>query len=219
VSFLRPDIEKLATRRNVSGLIRALGHSDSSIQYGAVDALTTIGTQAIPELLRALRSSNREVRKGGAVVLGWIGDPGTVGPLLALLHADSDLHVLGGVIFALGRLRDPQAVNSLCGLLRHSDPVVRRQAASALGRIGDAHAVRPLCAAVFDTSVFVTANYTHWTVDHVRKARESMIEALESLGKPAVGPLIELTGCGLPEAREIAVHLVERIEAAHQASL
>jgi HEAT repeat protein len=53
---------------------------------------------------------------------------------------------------ALGKLKDPWAVEPLLTLLVDSDPDVRKHAACALGAIGDPRAIGPLIAALGDES-------------------------------------------------------------------
>lgn len=48
------------------------------------------------------------------------------------------------IVTALGRMRDPQAVDTLTPLLTHQHSLVRTYAAEALGEIEDPRAVGPL---------------------------------------------------------------------------
>ena len=53
--------------------------------------------------------------------------------------------------WALGRIKDPRAVEPLLGTLKDSDPRARASAAIALGNIKDTRAVGPLQAALNDS--------------------------------------------------------------------
>ena len=72
---------------------------------------------------------------------------------------------------ALGRLRDPRAVEPLIQALKHPNCEVRYVAAVALGEIGDARAIDPLVEALAD----------HWGSDELLPSvREAAAIALES---------------------------------------
>ena len=78
--------------------------------------------------------------------------------------------------YALGKIRDPRAVEPLTLALRSDEPMVRENAAEALGSLGDARAVRPLLRALGDPAAVV---------------RRYAERALVKIGLPSVMPLIE----------------------------
>jgi len=140
--------------------------------------LTAAGPAAVPELIAALRTRTlygRRMTCSSAEVLGQIGDPRAVGPLIGLLDYDAvdvpktaaeGLVKIGEpavlpLIAALGQLRstgrakaaealgeigDLRAVAPLIAELKDSHSVVRADAARALGKLGDRRAVLPLIA-------------------------------------------------------------------------
>jgi HEAT repeat protein len=90
--------------------------------------------KAPPEVIQALQDTNVDVRSWTALVLGEIGDPNAVEPLLALA-ADTKVEraVRGNAIGALGRMRAPEATGLMEKLL--ADPDISANAAIALYRI------------------------------------------------------------------------------------
>ena len=85
--FGPPNIEKLKEKRNVKGLIKALGYEkDESVRNAAVDALKEIGDPAVDGLISSLADNNSYVRIGAAGALGDIGSPKAVEPLCKVLE-------------------------------------------------------------------------------------------------------------------------------------
>lgn len=69
MSFLQglfgpPNVEKLAARRNVNGLVKALNYEkDVQVRCAAAEALGKIGdAHAVESLVAALKDGNRHVR-------------------------------------------------------------------------------------------------------------------------------------------------------------
>ena len=90
----------------------------------------------VDELCRAvIEDGNYKVRVQAALVLGKLGDPRAVRPLIKAL-GDSNKTVRGIAASALGQLGDAAAVEPMRDLLRHeSDPFVRGQAEKAIGAL------------------------------------------------------------------------------------
>ena len=85
---------------------------------------------------------------------------------------------------SLGERGDPLAVEPLAEALHDSSYYVREAAAEALGEIGDERAIEPLIRALRNRDfknrrIFIL---------HIYASRN----ALKIIGKPAVGPLIEV---------------------------
>ena len=91
----RPNIEMLEARRDVEGLIKALGHKDAK------------------SLLTVVMNTDYEVRKSAAKALGEIGDARAVEPLISALLRDSNEIVRGAAATALGEIGDARAVKPL----------------------------------------------------------------------------------------------------------
>lgn len=66
------NIDKLRTKKDVKGLIKALKYKDSNVRIAATSVLKIIGVGAVPALNRALGDSDSDVRKIAAEVLGAI---------------------------------------------------------------------------------------------------------------------------------------------------
>jgi hypothetical protein len=130
-----PDVEALAERRDIEGLVSALGHRDTAVQLSAARALGAMGTEAVDTLIRALDTDDRDLRLGIIEAMGEIRDPSVLDPLLPLLH-DRSNEVRWASALALGQLSDPRAVPLLVRALRDPDRYVRYGAAIALGQLG-----------------------------------------------------------------------------------
>jgi HEAT repeat protein len=65
VSFFflkKPDVDALRHNRDIRGLIQALRYDDFEVQTNAAQALGTLGSEAIKELILALKDKNKDVR-------------------------------------------------------------------------------------------------------------------------------------------------------------
>jgi HEAT repeat protein len=178
-----PDVEKLKAKRDVKGLIKALGYEKAStVRMAAARVLGEIGdARAVKPLTGALGDTNYKVRETAAYALAQISAP-AVGSLITALgdrdrdvrqvaaHVltqigppavepliaaleDDDWNVRWAAIEALGRIGDARSVGPLITVLGNLPSHQRETAAEALGRIGDARAVEPLIAALKDVDV------------------------------------------------------------------
>ncbi|MCK9308183.1 MAG: HEAT repeat domain-containing protein, partial [Methanoculleus sp.] len=121
--------------------------------------------------------TRRDLRRVyAAAILGEIGDPAAVKPLVgALRGASDDLRCqASGALAKFGS----EAVEPLTALLTEPDPEVRIVAAGVLGDTGEASAVEPLVAALRDRNPDV---------------RGAAGGALFRIGDAAVEPLIAAT--------------------------
>jgi HEAT repeat protein/phage terminase Nu1 subunit (DNA packaging protein) len=110
-------------------------------------AIGQANSQMSQNLQKALKHSDRNVRRQAAVALGEIGNAQAVAALIAALHY-LDYDVRGQTAVALGKIGNAQAVAALIAVLNHSDRNVRRQAVVALGKIDNSQAVAALIAAL-----------------------------------------------------------------------
>jgi HEAT repeat protein len=200
--FAIGDWARLAGETAEKLLLAALSDPHEEVRRAATRSLG-----ALWELpgVSGLGDEDHNVRRDAAVVLGELGDPRAVEPLIAALRnkdwemlqvavealvkigrptvgpliaalGDEDSYVRQAAAVALGAIGDPRAVEPLSAALRDGNSYVRRAAAEALGRLGGPHAVGPLIAALRDED---------------ERIREAAAEALGRLGDPrAVGPLI-----------------------------
>lgn len=148
--FGPPNVEKLEAKRDVHGLIKALGFKiDGTVRSGAAEALTRIGEPAVAPLIAAYgnKDNNIWVIKGAAEVLAAIGDARAVEPLSAALMHDGDGMLRAHAAEALGKIGAP-AVMPLIDAFQHGYGSSRMWVAKALGATSDARAVEPLIAAL-----------------------------------------------------------------------
>ncbi|WP_119071416.1 HEAT repeat domain-containing protein [Aggregatilinea lenta] len=103
------------------------------------------GKEALPPLIAALKNSDRDVQKNATLILGQIGDPLAVEPLIEALQKQGDTHVLEDIVRALSHIGDLRAVDPLIeALSQRREYWVKRTIADALAEFGDVRAVEPL---------------------------------------------------------------------------
>jgi HEAT repeat protein len=201
------DVKKLKASRNVTGLIFALQHKDPTVQYDAAEALgdigdnravepllaalkndetggvrwkaaealSKLGTPAVAGLIGALQHDDDDVRWKAAIALGEIGDPHAITPLINVM-SDNDRFVRSRAAYALSMIGEP-AVDPLIHALREGDGNLRWGAAIALGKIKNPRAIDPLIRAL---------------ADKYENVRAESAAALAAIGKPALGPLLQV---------------------------
>ena len=142
--FGPPDVAKLQARRDIAGLINALGYGkDPSVRRSAADILGQMGGPAIGSLVIALRHQDANVRLGAATALGEIGSAQALDALEVAL-TDHNVAVCVATVVALGKIGDPTSVASLLFVAEGlAEAQVRQAVADALGRMG-ASALEPL---------------------------------------------------------------------------
>lgn len=119
-SFGKPKIEKMKSRGDIQGLIKALGYQKDK--------------------------DSKEIRCAAVKALGELKDAQAVTPLTMTLLNDEHPHVRECAAQALGKLGDVRAVEALITTLEKKieRDYVRCAAAEALGALGDTRAVEPL---------------------------------------------------------------------------
>jgi HEAT repeat protein len=128
--------------------------------------LGKIGTPAVKPLIALLKAPN-------VAIQGPQSDAFTLTMASGRVVEIEDSGVQGRAARALGKTKDPRAVDSLIEALKDRNAGVRFNAANALGEIGDARAVDPLIAAVRDAKI------GSWAAS-----------ALGAIGAPGIAPLI-----------------------------
>ncbi len=162
--------------RGVRPLIEALRDSDRAVQTAATSALASIGEAAVVDLGSCLRDPDLSVQEAAASILSSIADERVLDPLISALLSE-DWVVRMHASRAIGRLANPQAVDTLVLLLQDKVPTVRNEALAALKAMGE-QAVPPLLTALQEKD---------WRV------RLKAIEALGVLGsQTAVQPLLDI---------------------------
>jgi len=147
--FGPPNIEKMKAKKDVKGLIKALGYKkDSSVCETAAKALVSIGESAVEPLIAALERTSWDVRWRAVRTLGKIGNQRAIKPLIDVLK---DPTVCSEAVEALGRIGKP-ATDSLIAVLKDESQYwfVREAAAKKLRKIGDGSTVKRLEAMLKD---------------------------------------------------------------------
>jgi HEAT repeat protein len=101
---------------------------------GADEVLLEAGHAAVLPLVEALSRRERHVTRRAASLLGRIGDPHAIGPLVSALGGAKDEDDRLAIGVALCRLGDKAGIDPLIDLLDSNDRDVRLRAATALGR-------------------------------------------------------------------------------------
>ncbi|HAM50337.1 MAG TPA: hypothetical protein DCP92_06440 [Nitrospiraceae bacterium] len=132
----------------IKGLFQLLYQEDNAgARNSAIETLVKLGKQAIPDLMEAFETPNRDVRKFIIDIIGEIKDRNAL-PLLLKSLKDDDDNVRASAVEQLGQLAEPAVVDELIGILKSGDIWTAFPAADALGRIGDKKAVPALVEAL-----------------------------------------------------------------------
>lgn len=144
-------LAKLRDAKAVPLLVEALHVVDEHASPRVADALVRFGAAAVEPLIDLLADPERgPARVWAARVLGRIGDPRALDPLVARLYDRSDLLRVAAAE-ALGALRDKRALAPIVqATLRDPAPQVRAHAAAAASAIAGAGAVDVLVSALSD---------------------------------------------------------------------
>jgi len=129
--------------------------------------LERIGGPAVDPLVACLKHPHQAIPARAAAMLGRIGDPRALEPLVGILTGRPGTHAAAAAAKALGQIGDPRALAPLVTALNDGLSLTRMEAATALGQIGDPRALRALVRALDDDVGFV---------------REQVVEALNKLG-------------------------------------
>ncbi len=197
---------------------------DLGVQEAAAEILSQIGdARVLDRLIAVMESPDWIVRMHVAKALGRIGDPRAIKPLMPLLHdkvkavREDAADALVGIgkpavplllealthdewlvrlhaIEALGKMRSPEAVEPLLGVLFNDrDAAIREDAARALGEIGDARAVQFLLVAMNEAGLRPLAIEALGKIGD-RRAVPALIGVVTGSNRPAQSRPIQ--GCG-----------------------
>jgi HEAT repeat protein len=208
-----PNVEKMKARRDLPGLVKALGYKKNpAVREAATEALITIGEPAVEPLVSALGSRDSDVSGAAAEALAGIGSARAVDALIGALKSRGMREAARG----LGSAGAVRGVEPLIAALRETSMV---EAAEALGRIGDARAVEPLVDALTHSggdvrlAAAMALDKLGWEPG-TPAARATYYVAKQQwdrsaeLGAPAVEPLINaMRGLGADVRRVAAVTL------------
>jgi HEAT repeat protein len=176
----------------IAGLAERLLDTDPKVRTKAALALGQIGSAAVPELIIALRSPDKYVRREAVWALAKIG-PEAASAVFALAKVlrDTDAPVRKGAARALGQIgREARsAIPLLIEALKNSDLLFCRLVAWALGKIG-ASAVPALMRALNHPDKYVRREAA-WALGHIGPESRSAIGILTTILKNpcSAGPL------------------------------
>lgn len=160
------------------------------------EVILDIGSDAVPPLLVATKSSNARTRALAADILGQIGDWRGVDTLIEMLN-DPETDVRTQAAGALGSTGDTRAVKPLIKSLDDESWPVRARGARALSVVGDPVAVYPISRLLSDPQWWVRYNagfalpsfkelgyetLEKTLLDSDRYARERALEVMEETG-------------------------------------
>jgi HEAT repeat protein len=234
--FGKPDIEKLKTKRNIEGLIKALGNKKyADVRWQSARVLEQLGDKrAIEPLIQALNDDHGLVRKSAIEALGKIGDERATEALIAGLN-DQDDEIRLSAVNSLKQIGDEHATKLLITVLKDKNTDVRISAASALGQIGGGHAAMALIDALNDKNAKVRESVTYALrkidddaiaeisetaverliaalKDPVSDIRKVMVRALGQMGDDrALEPLVEALQDESNEVRQSAALALEKL--------
>ncbi len=126
------------------------------VARAALDELAARGSQARPQIVRALNSSQSEVRRYAFELLERLSEKGSLEPLLAALGSEhADLRI--GVLERLSNSSDTRIVSALCKAMESDHDDLRLRAAELLTRYRDDRAVDVLATFMrSDQAAFVS---------------------------------------------------------------
>jgi len=162
----------------VPALTGALNSPDRFTKSMAIEALSKIDSQAtMPLIEQKLEDPDRLVKVTAAVALHSMGKDNPTKIIVEAL-SDPDVDVRRSATRAMAQAFDDPPISKILPLLKDADPDVRNYATLAIGKSKSAESVQALVKEIEN--------------DKDERVRNSAGNVLESIGEPAVGPLIKL---------------------------
>jgi HEAT repeat protein len=125
---LKPELNSVEQLLN---LLRS--EENAGLRNSAAEAVIRLGSTSAPLLMKMVQDQDPDVRKFVIDVMGAIGDPVFVSPLLQALD-DPEVNVASAAAEQLGVLGDPEAAEQLmCAILARDEVLFRFSALGALG--------------------------------------------------------------------------------------
>jgi HEAT repeat protein len=185
--FGPPNIEKLKSRHDINGLIKALGYSKKKeVRNQASNVLKEIGEPAVDLLISALSHPNKLIVEEAEKTLEGIGVQ-AVDRLISIL--DNENHPIKlKAIEILGNIKDTRSVETLISKLNQwlsysnwDTDQLSIYAAYSLGKTKDSRAIEPLISAM-QSSVEILASAAARALGEFKDARavETLLSALTS---------------------------------------
>ncbi len=121
-------VGELGLESAIPALTKQLDHSDDRVRKQVALALAKIGTRGAAEpLRRVLRDKSADVRRQAALGVGGRKASALAMPLVVALEEEKDPEVVRELIFALGRIGSPDAVQALIKIAQPSGKFFSRK--------------------------------------------------------------------------------------------
>jgi HEAT repeat protein len=175
------------------------------VRHTAARSIALLGDRsAVPALLRAFPQASPELREGIVAAVSRL-DPGALAGLLDALEHKSDPESKVSLARILGRVRRPEAFDSLIRLSRNPDPRVHVAALESLGRSARFNGPVPISLA----SAVVSA-----LLDPTESVRAAAIDLCSRIRLPDQGPrlVVLLQTDPSPRVRERAALAIGILE-------
>lgn len=168
-------LTRIGTTEVMEGLLPLLHENDASVRNMAMEVIREIAYDRISLLIPFLEDSHESTRTAIADLLGLIGNPDAVEPLIASLK-DTPPHVRSSALASLGKLADERAVGAIEKLLQtENEAWVVFSCVKSLEKIGGKSATRILLELLTKDDEFILA---------------AAIESLGEIGNAEIIPLI-----------------------------
>ncbi len=142
--FFSPNIEKLARKGKIRGLICCLSRKDEDSKRLAREALIKMNDpRVVDELSSILMTHNVQLQVEAVGILGSIGSPRAINVLVEAIRMRSS-PIRGRAMKALGNISNPGAVNDLIRIAKGKSEEEALAAIEALGNLGDPQALEPI---------------------------------------------------------------------------
>ncbi|MCX5676859.1 MAG: HEAT repeat domain-containing protein [Planctomycetota bacterium] len=163
---------------NVESLAQEVLSSDTADARKAVQALGTIGPQALPRIDEALRDNRIEVRQEAALAYGQAARGEPVRRLASVVREDPSPEVRAAAATALGGARAVDEMQTLLAALEDPDRTVRARANAAIARI---------IGRRYETYIDGTPEQRREAVEKLRQAWPSMEQGMRDYYKTQRG--------------------------------
>lgn len=187
----------------IPALSAALSTAPKEVRIRCAEALGLSKDKAVvPVLTQALRSEFYLVRVAAAAALGNVGDTGAI-PALFEAMKDPEEEVRAAACAAVCKFKDPSTFDEVTNvILEDSSIEVRQAAVRGLGETRHPSAIPFLLEALRDP---------FWWYER-GQAVQDLLAAIEKMGAPAVGPLIEALADKEMTVRKFAALLLGRMK-------
>lgn len=220
--FGPPNVDKLKRKRDVKGLVKALGHRDAYVAAMAERALRELGdARALEPLAGALHHTSPTVRRKAATLMGELRDSRAVQLLKAAIVEE---RVGWAARQALAEaLRHTWTFEQLVAALTAECQPLRQAAAQALGEFKDSRALRPLAGLLHDKDKWVAKAAREATTSVASESLilaaqerdgdtfDDCVRALQAAGSSALVPLRDGISAKRVRIRRAAIWGLRRI--------